>query len=96
MRAAVLEGRILNCNVLHRVLYPQVHENGLKKNNRKVIHWVHNERLRTKATTMCLRPAVTFLTTSDPPTATSSVLFRLVRWRHKRTTWQKVKVRILA
>ena len=45
MRAAVLEGRILNCNVLHRVLYPQVHENGFKKKDRKVIHWVHNERL---------------------------------------------------
>ena len=31
MRAAVVEGRILNCNVLHRVLHPQVHENGFKK-----------------------------------------------------------------
>ena len=31
MRAAVVEGRILDCNVLHRVLHPQVHENGFKK-----------------------------------------------------------------
>ena len=35
MRAAVVEGRILNCNVLHRVLHPQVHENGFKKKNRR-------------------------------------------------------------
>ena len=27
-RAAVVEGHILNCNVLHRVLHLQVHENG--------------------------------------------------------------------
>ena len=38
-RAAVVEGHILNCNVLHGVLHPQVHENGFKKkkNEREVI-----------------------------------------------------------
>ena len=36
-RAAVVEGHILNCNVLHGVLHPQVHENGFKKKNEREV-----------------------------------------------------------
>ena len=53
------------------------------------VHEVYEQR-------QLLRPAATFLTTKDPTTATWSVIFPLVRWRRKKTTWQKVKVRILA
>ena len=31
MRVAVVEGLLLNCNMLHMVLYHQVHENGIEK-----------------------------------------------------------------